>query len=64
MIYMTEAEWEYISYCLERNDWDAIETKLCVNTCKLDMSEQELDGIIRDYKVNKQFDKKQNIYYS
>lgn len=51
MIYMTTDEWKDISELLTLNEWSVLRDRLCVNTYDLSISEQELDDIIKDYKL-------------
>ena len=51
MIYMTTDEWHEISKLLEAKDFDKLLTEICIKTYDLNISEKELDGIIKDYAI-------------
>lgn len=63
MVYMTTDEWHKIERLIAHNDLYQLRVEITTNAYNLDISEKELDGIINDYKVNKQFDE-QNSYFS
>lgn len=52
MIYMTTDEWKEITKIIEEKDLKELVIELQVRTCDLDISKQELDYIIKDYKTN------------
>ena len=59
MIYMTTDEWHEISKLLEAKDFDKLLTEICIKTYDLNISEKELDGIIKDYAIK---DAKQSAF--
>lgn len=46
MIYMTTDEWKEISKIIEEKDFYKLAAEIAVKTYDLDISEQELDGVI------------------
>ena len=48
MIYMTTDEWKKISEIIEEKDFYKLATEISVRTYDLDISEQELDGAMKD----------------
>ena len=54
MIYMTTDEWGKISKLIESKDFDKLAQEICAFTYDLDISEQELDNIIKHYTLNKE----------
>lgn len=58
MIYMTNDEWKLISNLITSNEWFVLRDRLCVNTYDLDISEQALDNIMKDYKSKSKSEKR------
>ena len=53
MIYMTTDEWNEISKIIEEKDFGKLATEISVRTYDLDISEQELDGVMKDSVIDK-----------
>ena len=49
MIYMTTDEWKEISKLIRENDYYGLAEQIASRTYDLDISEQELDGAMKDY---------------
>lgn len=50
MIYMTKDEWKEISKIIEENDFYKLAKEIASRTYDFDISKEELDDIIKDYK--------------
>lgn len=53
MIYMTTDEWKEISKIIEEKDFNKLAAEIAVRAYDLDISEQELDEIMKDSVIDK-----------
>lgn len=58
MIYMTTDEWKEIAKIIEEKDWKELSTEITSRTYDLDISEKELEVLIRGYTDKIKKDKK------
>lgn len=49
MIYMTTDEWKEIAKIIEEKDWKELAVEISARTWDLDISEKELNNLVKDY---------------